>query len=110
MKLSINVQNKQEFEQFPCIKCGYDGQLDCWQDRHYDTATLTCPQCKADYRGSISWSKDYPECVLKIWNPENDRNLHIENIQKQIDNLPSVKSKLQQTLSNLKKGKFFKEW
>ena len=55
----------------PCIKCNAE-DLDFWQDRHYDSVTITCKGCKASYRGGLSWlNGEIAEAVEKVWNPPN---------------------------------------
>lgn len=110
MKLKLSTVVTTEFEQAPCIKCGYDGKIELWQDRHYDTATVTCPKCKASDRDSISWNAGYEECVAKIWNPMNDRAAHIQRCQEAIDDLPRQKNNLTFKLKALKKGLFYNDF
>lgn len=95
--------------QHPCIRCGFDDQLDMWQDRKYDTATITCPQCKYTARGSCSWSEDYATCVDKIWNPHNNRQKFIDSCQEELNKLPETKKNLENKLKGLKSGLFLNE-
>lgn len=110
MKLILKTVIETEIHQAPCIQCSYDGKLEIWQDKHYDTATLTCPKCQFKARGSISWNSGYEECVNKIWNPANDRTVHIQQCQDAIDDLPKQKSKLIKKLDMLKRGLFYNEF
>ena len=74
-------------------------------------ATFTCPKRKQHTRGGTSsWRATYEECIIKIWNPPNDRNVHIQNCQNALDDLPNVKIRLEEKIKNLKKGLFFNEF
>jgi len=108
MKLTTSKTVKVEVEQYPCMHCGYDGELKIYQDRKYDTATLTCPKCDRSDRGSCSWNEDYAGCVEKIWNPYNDRKKFIEEAEEALADIPERTKRLLSKLDKLKNGLFFK--
>ena len=109
MLLKTSRTVEVEIEQFPCMNCGYDGELKIYQDRKYDTATLTCPQCDRSDRGSCSWNEDYAGCVEAIWNPHNDRQKFINKVEEELAGIPERQKKLMEKLKALKGGKFFKD-
>ena len=109
MKFMVNKTVKEEFEQFPCIHCGFDGMLELWQDRKYDTATLSCSQCNKQIRGNISWDADYVACVEKIWNPYNNRQKRIHEAEDELAQIPIKQKKLQQKIEMLNNGFFLKD-
>lgn len=72
MRFTKTIKNEVEVEALPCLKCG-GTELDFWQDRKYDTGTVTCKKCKQEYRGSCSWLDESPyDLIVKFWNPAND--------------------------------------
>lgn len=109
MNLKTTRTTEETVVQFPCMTCGYDGQLKLWQDRRYDTATVTCPKCDRSERGNCSWNEDYAGCIAKIWNPYNDRQNFINNCQEALNDLLTTKKRLTRKLAALKKGLFLKD-
>lgn len=106
MNLKTTRTIEHEIVQYPCMRCGFDGQLKLWQDCKYDTATVTCPTCNKSERGSCPWDEDYTDCIEKIWNPHNDRQKYIDACQEELNKLPETKKKLVNKLKALNAGKF----
>lgn len=108
MKLKMTKAIEVHIEQFPCMNCGYDGDLKFYHDTKYCTATITCPKCDRSERGTCDWNLDFPECVEKVWNPANDRKAYIESTEAALANLPALKKHLIAKLKALQSGAFLK--
>lgn len=97
------IKKDVDLIQYPCLRCGYDGDLGFYHDKHYDQATYTCNNCQHKVRGNLSWvSGTYEQGIEKIWNPDNDPRKELANQEEFLQSLPELKQKALDRINYLK--------
>lgn len=103
MELEKTNINKEKIKQHPCLKCGFDGTLKFWHDRHYDDCTIECPGCGRSFSGGLSWlDSGYVDAVIKYWNPKNDPKEELKRLEASLASIPDRVKEIKSSASSIR--------